>query len=90
MQHFEIGVLSFVFAITLPVIYFIGYQVRRLGAWSKREARPGDRIGFFLIMALVLGFVFGSFAQPLWSAGVSCHAAGQPVVPCVLNLGGHV
>lgn len=87
MQHFEVGRLSFVFAIALPVIYFIGYQVRRLGAWSKREARPSDRIGFFLIMALVLGFVFGSFAQPLWLAGVGCHAAGQPAVPCVLNLG---
>jgi hypothetical protein len=38
-------------------------------------------------MALVLGFVFGSFAQPLWSAAVSCHASGEPVASCVLNLG---
>jgi len=84
MEHFTIGIVSVVFAVLFPVMYYIGFQVRRLGAWSKREQSPKDRIGFFLLIGAVFGFAVGSFAQPLWNKGTECKAAGQPVVSCVL------
>lgn len=83
MDHFEFGVLSLAFGIVFPVLYIVGYQVRRVAAWSKRAHGPTDRIGFFVPLFAILGFAIGSLAQPLWSKGVECKAAGQPVFSCV-------
>ncbi len=83
MDHFSFGIVSVVFGILFPLMYFVGFQVRRLAAWSKRASGPTDRIGFFLLVAAIFGFAVGSFAQPLWNKGVECKATGQPVVSCV-------
>ncbi len=84
MEHFAVGIVSFASAIFFPVVYFLGFQLRRLGAWSQRKEVPNDRVGFFLLVAAIFGFAAGSFAQPLWNKGAECKAAGQPVVSCVL------
>lgn len=81
----SVGVVSFVLAVVLPIVWFIGFQVRRLGAWSKRQGGPKDRVGFFILVFAVLGFAVGCFAQPLWDKGVACNAVHQPVLPCVLS-----
>ncbi|WP_322996685.1 hypothetical protein [Castellaniella sp.] len=64
---------------------FFGFQVRRLGAWSKRQDGPKDRVWFFLLMLAIVGFGFGSFVQPLWDTGIECQVAGQSLVSCVLS-----
>ncbi|ADR35401.1 hypothetical protein Sulku_2752 (plasmid) [Sulfuricurvum kujiense DSM 16994] len=84
MEHFSIGIVSFAFTVIFPIFYFVGFQVRRLGAWSKREDGPKDRIGFFLLVAAIIGFAVGCFAQPLWDKASECKAAGQPGLSCVL------
>ena len=84
MEHFAIGTVSFMFAVIFPVLYFVVFQVRRLGAWSKRAEGPKDRIGFFLFVAVIFGFIAGSLAQPLWSKATECKAENQPVLSCVL------
>lgn len=84
MEHFAIGTASFVFAVIFPALYFVGFQVRRLGAWSRRAEGPKDRIGFFIFVAAIFGFILGSIAQPLWSKATECKAANQPVLSCVL------
>lgn len=84
MDHFAFGIVSVAFGILFPVMYLVGFQVRRLAAWSKRTPGPTDRVGFFLVVATIFGFAVGSFAQPLWNKGVKCKAAGQPVISCVL------
>ncbi|MNC42721.1 hypothetical protein D3C75_915440 [compost metagenome] len=86
MEHFAIGIVSVAFAVLFPAMYYINFQVRRLGAWSKREQAPKDRIGFFLLIGTILGFIIGCFTQPLWNKGIECKAAGQPVVSCVFVL----
>ncbi len=83
MEHFSVGIVSIAFAIFFPLVYFLGFQLRRLGKWSKREEGPKDRVGFFLLMALIFGFATGSFAQPLWDKGTECKVTGQPLAPCV-------
>ena len=83
MEHFAVGIVSLVSTLVFPLVYLAGLQLRRLGAWSKREKGPQDRIGFFLLVAAVFGFVVGSFAQPLWNKGVECRAAGQPLGACI-------
>lgn len=84
MEHFSIGIVSFAFSFLFPTFYFVGFQVRRLGAWSKREEGPKDRVGFFLMVAAIVGFAVGSFAQPLWNKANECKAAAQPVLSCTL------
>ncbi|MFT0533609.1 hypothetical protein ACMHYJ_12390 [Castellaniella hirudinis] len=86
MEHFAVGLVSVVFAVALPVVYLFSFQARRLGAWSKRQDGPKDRVWFFLLLFVIVGFCFGSFAQPLWDTGVECQAAGQPLVSCVFSL----
>jgi len=83
MNHFAIGTLSFVVAVVFVVAYLAHFQLRRLGAWSKREEGPKDRVGFFVVVTAVLGLAVGSFAQPLWDKGAECRAAGQPLAACV-------
>lgn len=84
MEHFSIGMISFAFAILFPILYFAGFQVRRLGAWSKRKEGPKDRIGFFLLVTAIFGFAIGSFAQPLWDKADECKAAGKSGLSCIL------
>jgi hypothetical protein len=84
MDHFAFGIVSVAFGVLFPAMYFVGFQIRRLVAWSKRAPGPTDRIGFFFLVSAIFGFVIGSFAQPLWNKGVECRAAGQPVVSCLL------
>lgn len=54
MERFSIGIMSFALAIIAPILYFIGFQLRRLGAWSKRKEAPKDRVVFFLSFLLPL------------------------------------
>lgn len=84
MGHFAIGRVSVVFAVLFLAMYYIGFQLRRIDAWSKREQGPKDRVGFFLLIATIFGFAVGSLAQPLWDKGTECKAAGQPILSCVL------
>jgi hypothetical protein len=85
MEHFSVGVVSVVFALFFPLIYYVGFQARRLGAWSKREAPPKDRIAFFIFAALVFGVVAGSLVQPYWDKGIECKAVGTPIASCLLS-----
>lgn len=86
MDHFAVGVVSFALAVFFPILYIVGFQMRRLLAWSRRETGPTDRVGFHLVVAAILGFAVGCFAQPMWDQGSACQAAGQPVVNCVFKL----
>ena len=85
MEYFSIGLVSFILAIAFPVFYIVILQIRRLGSWSIREEGPRDRVGFFLIIATIFGFIVRSLAQPSWNKAVECRAAGQPVLPCVFT-----
>lgn len=84
MEHFSIGIASFVFAVIFPVLYLTKFQLRRLSAWSKRANGPEDRVGFFILLAIIFGFIIGSLAQPLWDKAAECKEINQPVLPCVL------
>ena len=83
MPNFSLGFLSIAFAIGLPILWLLQHQLRRLGAWSKRTDAPKDRVGFFVMVMAILGFVAGSFAQPLWDKAASCKASGQPLGACL-------
>lgn len=83
MDHFAFGIVSVAFGLLFPAMYFVGFQIRRLAAWSKRAPSPMDRVGFFLLVAALFGFAVGSFAQPLWNKGIECKAASQPIVSCI-------
>jgi len=83
MEHFAIGIVSFALAILFPVLYFVGFQARRLSAWSKRAETPKDRVGFFIFVAAIFGFAIGCFAQPQWNKINECKAQGQSVISCI-------
>ena len=83
MGSFAIGTASFIFAISLPVLYLVNFQIRRIAAWSKREEGPKDRVGFFILLFAIFGFAIGCFAQPQWEKANECKAIGQPIIACM-------
>lgn len=83
MEHFSVGFLSFVLALAFAGLYLGFRQLRRLGAWVQREEGPKERIGAMVVIFLLLGFVAGSLAQPLWDKGVECRLSGKPIFACV-------
>ena len=84
MEHFSVGEISYTFVVLFPVLYLLGFQLRRLAAWSMREEGPKGRVAFFITLSAIFGFVVGSLAQPLWSKASECKAQGQPVISCTL------
>src|SRR6476469_28783 len=71
MTHFAFGILTVAFVVLCPLLYLAGYQARRLAVWARRGPAPQDRVWFFLLLSAILGLLVGSFAQPLWDAGVA-------------------
>ncbi|WP_050470675.1 hypothetical protein [Herbaspirillum chlorophenolicum] len=86
MTNFSIGVVSFALAILMPIVYLLGFQVRRIGAWSKRQPGPTDRIGFFILVTALFGFVVGCFIQPHWDKGEGCRDSGKSPIYCFLKI----
>ena len=83
MFPFELGWLSIASALFFTALYLAGLGVQKVAAWSKRGEQPKDRVGFFLIIFAIIGFIAGSMLQPKWDKGMSCKQAGKPVISCV-------
>jgi hypothetical protein len=49
MGHFTVGIMSLLFAILLPMLYFLMYLVRHADAWMRRDRPPRDRVIAFLL-----------------------------------------
>lgn len=86
MPQFEVGFLSVVFAAVFVALFSLKFLFRKVAAWSTREEQPKDRVGFFVLVFAVFGFVLGSFAQPLWNLGVACQRSGQPLGICFFKI----
>lgn len=84
MFTFEIGWLSFALAVICPALYLIGYVLRKTGAWMTGEAQPKHKVGVFVVLFFVLGFIFGSLLQPKWDYAKECKAAGSNYMQCFL------
>lgn len=84
MENFIIGTLSFAFSAVFVALYLIRYQILRISSWAKRTEGPKDRVGFFILLTGVFGFVVGSLAQPLWNQAQVCKSQAKPVIACVV------
>ncbi|MGO4810591.1 hypothetical protein AB4156_13550 [Cupriavidus sp. 2MCAB6] len=81
MQYFAFGIISVFSALLFPAIYLAGYGLRRIGAWFNRADPPRDRVGAYVIAALLFGFLVGSLLQPLWD----CLQTGESLGTCVMR-----
>jgi hypothetical protein len=71
-------------ATVFVALYLLARQLRQLGAWIMRREGPRERVGAFIVIAVVLGAIAGGLAQQPVTAAMHCHANGQPVIPCLL------
>ncbi|EKD1774703.1 hypothetical protein OQ637_000550 [Escherichia coli] len=85
MFSFGVGLLSFIGLIIFPVGYLVSRLAISIGAWFEREEGPKDRVVPKIIVAAILGFLLGSFAQPKWDQISECHDLignwGKCVIP---------
>ncbi|CAD7378182.1 hypothetical protein X12_001125 [Xanthomonas arboricola] len=84
MPPFSIGIMTLIFGLGLPALWFISHKVREINAYSMRREPPTHRLGFYLPFWLLLGLVLGSFAQPLWEDILVCKQQGQKIGACLL------
>jgi len=81
---FSIGWLSFVLATLCAVLYLVGRQVRRFGAWVQNDEGPRERAGAMMVIAALCGFIAGGLGQPIWDKAMTCKQQGQPIFACAL------
>jgi hypothetical protein len=88
MSWFSFGMFSFAFALLLPAVYLVARQARRFFAWADRdqEKAPKERVGVYLTLAVIIGFILGSMVQNLWNQAAPCRAQGKPVATCLFSV----
>ena len=69
-------------ALAFCTLYLIGRTIRSVIAWGNRDPGPKERVGFYLVLAVVMGATAGWLAYEPIAAARQCQAAGQPVIPC--------
>ena len=74
-------------ALVAMAIYGIGRQIRRLVAWVSKNDPPKERVGAMLVVMALVGVFGGWLAVEPIGLGLACHAAGAPVVSCVMANG---
>jgi hypothetical protein len=85
MPEYSFGVVTFVATLGLPVFYLICRQVANFFAWAERSQRRNERVGVMIVILLLFGFVFGSFAQPSYDRVASCHQRGRDLMTCFFS-----
>jgi hypothetical protein len=86
MQHFSIGLLTFIGALVFPVYYLVMRMLHLLGAMATRTERPKEVVGVFLVLGIVVGGFIGSMLEPLRVQGVACHQyTGRSVLACIFD-----
>ena len=74
-------------AVLFVVIYLLGRQARRLGAWLMQQEGPRERRNAFIMIAAIIGAIAGGMAHHPVQAVMACKAAGHSTAACVLERG---
>jgi hypothetical protein len=84
---FSFGLLSIAGVILFVVMYLLGRQWRRLVDYANRtNDPPKERIGVYLPLAAIIGFIAGSLAQSVWNDVAPCQQQGKPLAACFLKI----
>ena len=82
---FSIGILSFILAIILPVVYFVVRKVREFEHWRTNSKEPLERFVPTAFILAILGIILGGFAQPQWEMYSVCMQTGSNFVACLFR-----
>lgn len=85
IEQFQIGYMAVASAIFWSISYLVYRQFRRFTAWMNRDDAPKERVGAYVTMWAVFGFLIGGLSQSAVDTGVACHDAGEPVLACVFE-----
>ncbi|EQC1412962.1 hypothetical protein ACY2L5_004319 [Providencia rettgeri] len=83
MWSFNIGIVSFVVAIFIPLIYVVGRGFKWFSATVERTEKPKDMVLVKILMGLVIGFILGSFLQQPWDNVINCKSTGASTGQCL-------
>lgn len=85
MVSFSIGVWSVVGMFGMPLLFFAGAFARSAGAYlDGKEAPPKRPLKPWIAIAVVSGFLIGSFYQGTSEAASACMESGKNLGTCLL------
>jgi ABC-type polysaccharide/polyol phosphate export permease len=84
MFAFGVGWLSFAGALLFVALYLFFHVLRKTGAWLQRDDQPKERVGAYIVIWFVFGFIVGSMAQPIFDRASLCKQIGKPVFQCAI------
>lgn len=84
MFQLSFGIMSIALALVFPVIYLVGHGARRLDSYLHRKSPPGERVGWFIAIAVIFGLLAGSLLQPKWEKMSICHEDGYSYTKCFM------
>ncbi|ELV1423174.1 hypothetical protein QNS06_001470 [Escherichia coli] len=73
MFWFNTGLVMLGIMVVFPVNYFLSYGLNSFKKWRLGEFMPQYKIKINIILALVIGFIFGGVGQYFWE--VVCRPA---------------
>lgn len=82
---FSLGLYSIIGVGAMVALYFVFYGARCADSWMKRQPMPTDRVWAYVVIAVLLGLLAGSFAQGLADLHAECAKYGQTFGSCLFQ-----
>lgn len=82
---FSLGLYSIIGVGAMVALYFVFYGARCADSWMKRHPMPTDRVWAYVVIAVLLGLLAGSFAQGLSDLHAECAKYGQTLGSCLFQ-----
>lgn len=81
---FSIGILSFIGAGFMILVYLISRIFKMFGSYLERRDGPKDRVLWYIVIFGIFGFVLGCLAQPQWDDLYACYQNSGSWQQCLL------
>ena len=85
IEQFQIGYMVVALPASFVILYLLIRQLRRLGAWVNRGEAPKERVGAYVTILAVFGFMVGGLSQSIVDTGIACYDEDQSVVTCIFK-----
>lgn len=85
MSMFAIGICSLIGAILFPLIYLLRRFFIGTGNYLERREKQKDRVGAYIAIFAIIGFIVGSLAQPQWEKSLICKQETGSWFGCIFS-----
>lgn len=82
---FSLGLYSLMGVAAMVALYFLMYGARCVDSGMKRQPISTDRVAAYVVIAVILGFIAGSFILGLVELKDDCSQSGRSLGACLIQ-----